>query len=388
MIILIIIFWSSIVLLVHSYLLFPLIIQHLAKNKTANTIVYNKKEDLPYVSVVMSVYNEKDIIEDKITSLYKILYPQNKFEVIVGSDASNDGTQRICMMFGEKYRNFKFIHYEKRQGKPAVINELMKKARGDIVVLTDAKVIFTQNTIFELVKHFRNSRIDIVGGNILNKKTSRDGISVQEKAFMNREIIIKNNEGILWGQTIGIYGAVYAIRKSSFTRIPEGFSVDDFFVTMNVLKKNGRAIMNLEAVTLEDVPNLLSTEFRRKVRISAGNYQNLRYFLSCLWPPFSSLSFAFFSHKVIRWVGPFLILFTFVSNIFLVKINLFYQITFGFQVVLFILPLIDLFLRKINLRIVFLRFITHFFAMNAALFAGFLKILSGRKTNIWQPTRR
>lgn len=384
----IILFWVSLFLLAHSYLLYPVLLQILAQKKTDNKLVYSRDEHLPFISIIMSVHNEETAVVEKIRSLYYTLYPVRNFEVLVGSDASTDATNRICKVYQSNYPDFRFFPFNERQGKPAVVNFLVNEAKGDILILTDAKVYFTLDTIFELVKHFKNPEIDIVGGNIINTKTHKDGISIQEKAFMNREISIKHNEGKIWGQTIGVYGAIYAIRKSRYTAVPDGFSVDDFFITMSVLKNKGKAIMNPDAISNEEVPNLITAEFKRKVRISAGNFQNLKYFSSCLLPPWKSLSFAWTSHKVIRWLGPFIILCLYISNLLLYNSKLFYQISFILQTGLLILPFIDFILKKLNVNVSFFRFITHFLAMNAALFAGFIKFLSGRKTNVWQPTRR
>jgi len=383
-----IIFWTSIALLAHSYIFYPLILHFLSRKKQENKEQWGKDDNLPFVSIIMSVHNEEMVIVEKIRSIYYTLYPFNRFEVLVGSDASTDGTNRICKVYEGNYQGFRFYPFPKRQGKPAIINQLVKEAKGDILIMTDAKVFFTIDTIFELVRQFKNKEIQIVGGNILNEKVAKDGISRQEKAFMNREIVIKHNEGKIWGQTMGIYGAIYAIRKESFQPVPDGYSVDDFFITLNVLKKKGRAIMNMNAITKEDVPNHLAMEFRRKVRISAGNFQNLSYFASCLWPPYKSLAFVFMSHKVIRWLGPFLLMLILLSNILVFNHGMIYRISLYIQFFIYSLPLIDSILRKIRIDIVFLRFITHFLAMNSALVVGFIKNLSGKKTNIWQPTRR
>lgn len=383
-----IVFWTSIFLLAHSYLLYPIIISILARNKKGNLIKYTRGSDLPMVSIIMSVHNEGKVIKEKIDSIYNTSYPREKIEVLIGSDHSTDNTNDICKSFAEEINGFRFFPFDKRKGKPSVINILYEKSKAEILILTDAKVYFTSDTIFELMKHFENKEIDIVGGNIINQKTRRDGISQQEKAFMSREIQIKNNEGLIWGQTIGIYGAIYAIRKKAFVPIPDGFSVDDFYVTMSVLKRNGKAIMELNAVTVEDVPNLISTEFKRKVRISAGNFQNLCEFFTCLFPPWSSLSFAFFSHKVIRWLGPVLILTIILSNLYLLDKGLIYNFSFLTILFFFMLPLIDLFLRIFNIHVVFLRFVTHFLSMNLALLIGLIKQMLGVKTYIWQPTRR
>lgn len=383
-----ILFWLSIAALFHSYILYPWVLKMLSRGKKENSLVYRPGEELPLVSVIMSVHNEEMVIADKVRSIYYTLYPLQKLEVLVGSDNSTDGTDNICKVYSENYEHFHFFPFAERQGKPAIVNRLVDEAHGDILILTDAKVFFEINTIPELVKHFKNPEIHIVGGNIINEKTNPGGISVQEKAFMNREIRMKYMEGLIWGKTMGIYGAIYAIRKASFTKVPPGYSVDDFYITMNVLQKKKQAIMNLRATSLENVPDDLSMEFRRKVRISAGNFQNLKHFASLLWPPFSALSFAFASHKVIRWIGPFLIILCFITNILLAISSEFYYFLLVLQVFLAIAPLIDGILRKFKIHNIFLRFVTHFYAMNLALLVGFFKSVTGTKTNIWQPTRR
>jgi hypothetical protein len=94
------------------------------------------------------------------------------------------------------------------------------------------------------------------------------------------------------------------------------------------------------------------------------------------------------SHKVIRWIVPFLLILLIISNIFLFPVNLLYKITLYIQGILIIIPLIDFLLRKLGLQIVFLRFITYFYSMNLALLAGFFKFIKGAETNVWQPTQR
>jgi cellulose synthase/poly-beta-1,6-N-acetylglucosamine synthase-like glycosyltransferase len=385
---LIILFWLSVLLIFHSYVLYPLIVDLLAKGKKENSIVYTPEEDLPFISVLMSVHNEEMAIVDKIRSIYYTLYPYSKFEVLIGSDASTDGTNRICNIYSKNYKDFKFYHFNKRQGKPAIINKLAEEAKGEILVLTDAKVFLEINTLFELIKHFKNPSIDIVGGNLKSRKSQKSGISMQENAFMSREILIKYYEGLIWGKTIGVYGALYAIRKNAFTMVPPDYSVDDFYISMKVLEKKKKAIMNLSALSFEEVPDNINMEFKRKVRISAGNWQNLRIFFKLLWPPWTSLSFSFFSHKVIRWTGPFLLIISLITSFFLSHQNNLYFVAFYLQILLISIPFIDLFLRIFNLHIILLRFITHFYAMNTALLFGFIKSLFGKKTNIWQPTRR
>jgi len=383
-----IIFWICIILIIHSYLIYPSILYLLAFRKKNNEILYSPDENLPFVSIILSVYNEDQIIRDKLRSVFNTTYPDDKFEMLIGSDGSTDQTNTILRLFSVEEPTLRFFQYSERTGKGKVINRLREEAKGEILIFTDADIMFSRDLIYNLVRHFKNKSIGVVATNIANKNLDNKGISVQEWSFMSRETRMKYREGKIWGTMMGAYGACYAIRNELFTPVPEGYTVDDFYITMKVLEKRYRCILDLDAIHYEIISNQLSEEFRRRVRISSGNFQNLKEFYKLLWPPFSGLSFSFMSHKVIRWIIPFLLILLIVSNIFLFPVNLFYKITLYIQGVLLIIPFIDLLLRKLGLQIVFLRFITYFYSMNMALLAGFFKYIKGAETNVWQPTQR
>ncbi|MFC2111917.1 glycosyltransferase [Bacteroidota bacterium] len=384
----VILFWLSVLAILHSYVFYPLIIKLLAKRVKDNDIVFNKDDNLPYVSIIFSAYNEEKVISEKLRSVFNSNYPVEKFELLVGSDGSTDKTNEIVQVNANENQSLRFFPYTQRRGKPAVINQLRDEAMGEILILTDAQVMFTEDTIFELGKHFRNKHIGLVGANIQNVRLDKSGISYQEWSFMSREIKLKYFEGKVWGTMIGAYGACYAIRNELFKHVPEGYSVDDFYITMKVLETKRRSILEMNAVCLENVPNRLAEEFRRKIRISSGNFQNLRTFFRLLWPPSTGLAFSFFSHKVLRWLGPFFLLLAIISNVILSTVSQLYWDILIFQAVMLVSPIIDFLLRKIGIHIVFLRFITHFYSMNLALLAGFLKFVKGAETNVWHPTKR
>lgn len=383
-----IIFWISVFLILQSYIIYPLLLHLLSLNKKNNEIFFSGDENLPFVSVVLSVYNEEQVIIEKLRSIFNTNYPEGRFELLVGSDGSTDKTNNILNLYSVEHSSLRFFPFHERKGKGQVINRLRKEAKGEILIFTDAQVIFTPELIFYLIRHFKNKLIGLVGANIINKRIDTSGISRQEWSFMSREIRLKHMEGKVWGTMNGAYGACYAMRNELFTPVPEGYSVDDFFITMKVLEKKYKCILDLEAVGYENVPNRLRDEFRRRIRISAGNFKNLVYFYKLLWPPFTGLSFSFLSHKVLRWICPFLLILVIISNIFLYPVHPFYRVTLYIQAILLVVPFIDHLLRKIGLHIVILRFITHFYTMNLALFAGFLKFIKGSETDIWQPTQR
>jgi cellulose synthase/poly-beta-1,6-N-acetylglucosamine synthase-like glycosyltransferase len=383
----IILFWFSILLLFHSYVLFPQVLYLLKQRRRNNEMVFHQGGSLPFVSVILSVYNEENVIKQRVCNIFGSDYPADKLEILVGSDGSTDRTSSVLRELQSSYPALQVVLFPNRRGKGNVLNDLRERAKGDILVLTDAKVQFSPHVIFQMVKHFYNPEIGIVGGNITNHHTRKDGVSVQESRFMSREMMMKYNEGRLWGTAIGVYGACYAIRRKLFREVPRNFAVEDFYMTFKALEIGHKAIMELNAVCYEDVPNRLEEEFRRKVRISSGNFQNMKTFSHLLLKP-DALGFCFFSHKVIRWIGPFLLMIIFFSNILLLQRSVFYVTTFILQFSLFFIPVFDFFLRKIHIHIITLRFITHFYSMNLALLFGFIKYLKGVKTNVWEPTER
>ncbi len=387
MIFLQVIFWISLFLIFYSYLIFPVLLQWMARNKEFDKEVL-LPEEFPFISVLISAFNEEYVIESKIESLLKSDYPPERMEILVGSDASTDATNQILKQLDEAHPMIQVRLFEERTGKPGVVNQLAESARGEILVITDANVIVDTNTLSEIVRRFKPERVGLVDTRMINTMLKKDGISHQEKFYISREVKIKQHESLLWGSMMGPFGGCYAVRKSLYTPVPDYFLVDDFYINMSVLKQGYQCISNIDARVYEDGSNNLGEEFRRKKRISAGNYQNLSEFGSLLFSRNPGVAFSFFSHKVLRWMVPFLVLITLSTSIYLSLQSPIYLLITLLQIAVIAIPLIDYLLRKINIHSIPLRFISHFVLMNLALLAGFFKYLGGIKNNVWQPTKR
>ncbi len=378
-------FWLSAAALFHTYILYPVLIKLWSAAKKENTVVYNKDE-LPAVSILIAAYNEEEVIEKKMESIFKTTYPVEKIQVLIGSDNSMDRTNEIIKSYELKFTQIQLQEFQQRTGKVVIINELYKKATNEILIITDANVMFNENTIYELVKHFKNPQIALVDSNMINEGLKKEGISVQEKTYIQTEVAIKNAESKLWGAMMGPFGGCYALRKNYFSQVPSNFLVDDFYINMKVLEKGGKCINEIHAQVTEDVSNNLHDEFRRKVRIATGNFQNLFKFFHLLFR-FNGISFCFFSHKVLRWLGPIFIIVAYGSTIFLLNIEM-YKRFFILQNVFYLIPLLDFILKKIGIHFALFRFVTHLLAMNLALLLGLRKFLQGVETSVWQPTKR
>jgi cellulose synthase/poly-beta-1,6-N-acetylglucosamine synthase-like glycosyltransferase len=377
----------------HSYVLFPFLLKLLAEGKKGNEIIFEKDATLPHVYILMSAYNEQKVIKEKLDSVFKTDYPLDKLSFYIGSDNSSDQTNAIVTEYAKQYTQIKFYPYSERNGKSGVLNKLHQQIQAngyqpdDVFILTDANVIFSRSCIFEMVKHFKNPKIGQVAANVLNKGQRADGISIQETSYIQRENLIKYREGLIWGAMQGAFGACYAMRASCFTPIPPNFLMEDFYISMSILSRGKKAISEFKALCYEDVSNDVAEEFKRKTRISTGNWQNLGVF----WPRvfrFDAVAFCFYSHKVIRWKGPFIIILMLLSSAILAVHMPFYLLVLALLLLFLVSPLIDYLLKTLGLNIGLLRLVAYFNLMNWALLYGFYKYLTGVQTSAWSPTKR
>ncbi len=392
-----IIFWGSILGLVHTYLLYPLIMKFLSRGRSPNQQVYEKGETWPYVSVIMSVYNEELVISEKLESLAKVDYPAQQLQIFIGSDCSSDATNALVQAYADQYPNFHFFPFTQRRGKPIVVNDLVKSAaqkqelgKDHLFLFTDASVILEEDTLLQLAQHFKNSEIFLVDANMQSRGVKKEGISRSERQYVNREVNLKQMESLAWGKMIGPFGGCYALRSSFYEPVPSGYLVDDFYITMKAYEKGGLAINELKAYCHEGLSHEISEEYRRKARISAGNFKNLATFKHLLWPPWKSLAFGFLSHKVLRWFGPFFIIFAVLTSTFLsFQGNLIYLALLSLLAIwLILIPMLDTLLRNLGMNVLLFRNITYFNKMNLALLEGFFTYLKGVQSNVWQPPKR
>ena len=383
-----IVFFISVFLIVYTYVIFPSLLGFLTRRRARTKDDFNHNDVFPEVSILIAVYNEELVINEKLESILNSDYPKGKLEIIVGSDASNDLTEGIVRSFTNDFPFIKFYQFSERRGKPSVINDLVSYASNPIVILTDANVFFEKSLISRLIRHFKNEHTGLVGANILNVGMKKDGISIQEKSYIERENIIKYREGILWGCMMGPFGGCYALRKEFFEKIPAGFLVDDFYISMIVIEKGFRCMNDLEAICYEDVSDDIFMEYKRKSRISAGNFQNLKRFAHFLFKPFTPEGFCFISHKFLRWMTPFFIIFSFLSLFFLSMSDRIYFFLLIGEIILLITPILDWLAAKCGIHWRFLRFVSYFSFMNLALLKGFFRFIKGINSGIWTPTKR
>lgn len=369
-----IIFWTSLSIVLYTYIGYPLLLffwTKLQKN------IVKKGSIEPSVSIIIPAYNEEKIIAQKIENCLGLNYPPDKLEIIVMSDGSTDRTDDIVVRYREKGVILKRL--DKRSGKIVVLNKSVPEARGEIVVLCDANTIFRPDAIRMLIRNFYDESVGAVSGDVrLLNEDVRFGKS--EGLYYKLERFIQTKESQLHS-IIGVDGGMYALRKKLYKSSSNNIILDDFVISMEVINQGFRVIYEPEAVATEKSPPSPKEEFRRRIRVAAGCFQTLfqREGVPSLSSPI--IIFEYISHKLLRWIVPFLLIFLFWSNLLLISIT-FYRWILFLQVCLYFSALIG---SKIHLKIFSLPF--YFCLTNMAIIMGFLKALIGKQSAKWEPVR-
>jgi cellulose synthase/poly-beta-1,6-N-acetylglucosamine synthase-like glycosyltransferase len=186
---------------------------------------------------------------------------------------------------------------------------------------------------------------------------------------------------------LGANGAIYAIRRECFIPIKPDTVVDDFCIAMTVSTGGRLLVYAPEARAVEDAPAEIHDEFKRRVRIGIGNYQAFFRHPEYLFGATAMRSFAYLSHKVLRWFTPHLLLLALLSSALLLDQPLYRALcliqlgAYGLCLVLYVLT------RKMDIPRL-LRLPVFLVAMNVAFGIGFCRYVTGRYSGSWKRTAR
>jgi len=336
----------------------------------------NKPTSFPKLSVVFAAYNERSIIEEKIRSIFASHYPQYLIEVWIGSDLSDDGQDDIIRALQKEFPGLNLHINAQRSGKSATINRLVELCAGEIIVATDANIIFDENTLVELAGPIITSQATAVAGTLTYGKAKTAGTTATtERKYLTIENKIRKSESQKYGFCLGMEGGLYSMRKSAWQPIPPHTFMEDFFQTVQLIQNDHRIFYSDTALGYEDVSTSLQEEFKRKKRISIGNYQNLKRFRGLVMKKIHPFGWVFLFHKILRWTAPQAML----IGAVVLALTPFALPTFAGIGALVLLEL--LFYRGAGPLV-------YFYAMNLAMLQGYLTYLQGVSSSVWQPTKR
>jgi len=318
----------------------------------------------PSVSLLVAAYNEAAVIADKIRNSLALDYPADKLEVVIASDGSKDATAEIVNSFtgSESGGRVRLLDYEKNRGKMAVLNDAVRELRGDIVAFSDASSMLAADSVRILVQSFSDPHVGAASGVYRLLKKDQAHLGSQEDLYWKYETFLKVQEARL-GAFTGAHGSLYAIRRALYPFPTVNTINDDFTIPMRILERGYRVAYVPAAVAYEEAHEMEG--FSRRVRITAGNIEQMREFKSLIWPPRPFVLFCLLSHKTGRLLVPLFMVIALVANITLRGQFPYNWLLLG-QALFYTLAILG---AMVSLRPKVLRLPYYFCMINSALFA-------------------
>lgn len=382
-----IIFWILFGIVFYTYIGYGVLLFLLVKIKE---VFLSKSEqlifssNLPKVTFLVAAYNESSCIEEKIKNTLSLDYPKDKMQFIFVTDGSDDGTNEIA----SKYDQIEVYHEQERSGKIGAINRGMQFVENEIVIFSDANAMLNNQSLKNLVRHYHNPDVGCVAGEkrIFSKELD-SASSAGEGLYWKYESFLKKYDYKLH-TAVGAAGELFSIRTSLFIHVEDDTILDDFIMSLRIVKQGYKIAYEADAYALEGASVSIAEEKKRKVRISAGGIQSVLR-LSVLLNVFKYpvVAFQYISHRVLRWVvTPFLLL-------VLIPINLLLAIEKPFDVYSFLLIGQLLFYslaflgwyfenRKVKIKLFFVPF--YFSFMNICVLLGLIKFFKGNQSVLWE----
>jgi len=364
-----ILFWMSFFWIFYAYIGYVAILTIVSSLRKRRII----KDDnfTPSVSFIIAAYNEEAAISRKIEETMGLDYPKGKIEIIIASDASTDRTDEIVLGF--EPRGIKLVRMDERRGKTEAQNLAVSKAKGEILVFSDATTLLNKDAVKKLVRNFKNPEVGCVGGQEKFIKSDKE-ISKEAGFFWRYEKFIRGKESD-FNTMIGVSGCIFAIRKKLYKTLDESL-IEDFALPLEVAKAGFKVIYEPQAISYERAAANTKLELMRKTRIVSGGINVIVKMKELLNPfKYPFLSFQLISHKIFRWGAPVFMISLFVSNLFLVNSGMGFFVLAILQTIFYLSAILGH------------RLIRHFCIVNFAAIAGIFQFFKGSRKVIWEPIR-
>lgn len=380
-----VLFWGLVSLIIYTYVFFPALV-------IVRGLIWRrpfKSEEMippPFVSVIVAAYNEEQVIAEKLDNILSLDYPRGRLEVVIASDGSTDNTNAIVQRYKEN--GVKLLSLP-RQGKAAALNAAVYASQGEILVFSDANSIYKPDALRALVSPFADPAVGgVAGDQCYLKKKGGSSVNAGERFYWNYDRIMKQFESRA-GNTISATGAIYAICRSLFQRIPEGVT-DDFVTSTSVIAQGYRLVFTPAAVAYEPVAESNSMEFGRKVRVITRGLRAVFVTRIQLLNPFRYGFYAIqlFSHKALRRLIVYPLLLLLFVNPFLWRAHIFYQLAMVGQLIFYGSGFLGLLLngtRFGRMKIFSIPF--YFCLVNVAVLVASMNVLRGQQIRSWAPQR-
>lgn len=375
-------FWGGALLLAYAYVGYPLLVWGLAQRFGRETRTGSR---LPSVTLLIAAHQEADVIAARLDNALALDYPPERLEILVVADGCTDATEAIVASYA--HRGVKLLRQWPRRGKASALNLGMARARGEVVVGTDANAMFRPDALRMLVRHFEDAEVALVAG--VKRVIGEHGAARGEGLYWRYEHFLKRMDA-RFGSCMGATGEIFAIRKACYRPVPTDAIIEDFIISMGLVRDGHRVAFEPAAVSEESASPSLGDEFRRKVRIAAGGWQAVWRLRALLSPLRGRVAFQFVSHRVLRWVvTPLLLPLVFAANAVLAaQSGGFYAVLLAGQLAFYALAAAGYAAQRRGAGMRFLDPFLYFTFMNVAAIAGAWRFARNAQPVTWERSRR
>lgn len=377
--ILIALFILSACLVAWTYIGYPIFIALLARWRPRP---HRREEFMPTVTFIVPAYDEETVIAEKLENLLELDYPEELREIIVIADGSTDRTMEIVRRYAD--RGVQLLYQPERQGKIAAMNRAVPHAHGTILVFSDANAMMERGSIRQLTPNFADPQVACVSG----EKHIRPSDQIQaegESAYWRYEAFVKRADSLV-STAIGAVGEFFAIRQELYRPLETDNLIEDFVLAMRLVMDGWRVVYEPGAVTWEEASPSLRGEWRRRVRMAAGGFQAIGRLRGLLAPPYGLVTFQYVSHKVLRWLAPFFMLTSLLTNIALCGMPAFRWLCGG-QLAFYALALGGWLLETLGISWKPARIVFYFCFANATALGGFVRYVTKSQSVLWDRVR-
>jgi len=385
----IIIFAVAIFLVIYHHAIYPLMLKIVTNNNNKlNPVIKNRHymfsaEDnkLNRFSIIIPAFNEAKFIAEKIRNLSFIDYPSDRYELILLCDGCQDDTHAIALQTITELAchdlKVQLVNFEDNRGKVAALKEGVSRAKFSNIVFSDVSALLPVNSLLMLDSHFKNPTVGAVSGGYQFVQKGTAG----EQCYWQYQSMVKSRESSI-ASVLGAHGAFYALRKSCYEEVPADTINDDFLIPMNVIKQGYRVIYEPRVIAIELEQVNLEQDMSRRLRIAAGNFQQLVYLLPLLSPKYGWNAINFASGKALRAIMPFILVFIFICNIYIAPTHTILMSLLVCQVCLYsLVMLVNLFNISPTLNV--LKLICYLVNGYWVALKGSLKYIFGLQEKIW-----
>ncbi|MAI32902.1 MAG: glycosyl transferase family 2 [Rhodopirellula sp.] len=369
----------------YVYIGYPALLGILSSLKRSETIALQTDSELPSMTLIISCFNEADVIEEKLRNALELDYPKDRLSVLVVSDGSTDGTDEIVKRFAGE--SVQLIRQEGRLGKTMGLNLAMESVVSDITVFSDANAMYAPDAARQLVRHFQKCDVGYVVGAALYTDGDAGASAQNEGVYWRYELAIKTMESRL-SSVVGGDGAIYAIRSALWQPLDQK-DINDFVNPLQIVLKGYRGVFEPQAQCFEETAGEFDKEIARKERIVNRSIRGLFRVRGVMNPLRTGLfSFMVVSHKLLRWLIPLFLAFGGFGSLVLSFYGLvvFKIIALGGLLTLGLAAIGHLSSNK-NVLPIWISFPYYFIAVNWYAVRGIIRAIQGETQVTWDSAR-